>query len=254
MTEHDPHDPHGPPPPPPPPPPGDLPPPPPVARPPSSALDLTAAFQFGWDAFRATPGPLVAAVVLTYVALVVALGVAFGGVALVAVAGGESVVGIGLTLVLGLVGFVGFALVAQLPTVVLLRAGQDAVEGRAIELGRILRTAGLGRLCGAMALVMLGVLVGYVFLVLPGIVFGVLAGFTLHHLVEDESLSPVDGIRASIATVRARPWPSIGVLLVTGLVAGLGAYACGVGVVVSLPVAVIAQVHGFRQVTGRALP
>lgn len=227
------------------------PPAPPVPRGPS--LDFTAAFRFGWEAFKAAPGPLVGAVVVTYMALFSVMGVAVAVTALLSRAAGSTAALVG-AVGAGLLGFAAFTLVAQLPTVVLLRAGVDAIEGRPITLQRIFRAAGLGRLFAAMLLVILGVLVGYVFLVLPGIVFGVMAGFTLHHMVEDERLTAVEGIRASIATIRAKPWPSIGVILVTGLVAGLGMYACGVGLVVSLPVAMIAQVHGFRQVTGRPAP
>ena len=235
------------------PPPG-MPPPHPVVRSSSSSLDFSTAFQFGWEVFRADPGPLVGAVVLTYVALFAAMGVAVGVVAGLGAVVGDSTAGILLAILLGVLGFLGFVLVAQLPTVVLLRAGVDAVEGRPITLARLFRTDGLVRMCSAMLLVMLGVLVGYLFLVIPGIVFGVMAGFTLHHMVEDETLGVINAIRASIATVRAKPWPSIGVILVTGLVAGLGAYACFVGLVVSLPVAMIAQIHGFRPVTGRPVP
>ncbi len=239
--------------PPPPPPPVPPMPPPTPGRP---ALDLTGALRFGWDVFRATPGPLAAAVVLTYAVLFAVLVVATLLVAFVLRHGGEggslAVLGVGLGL--GVVGFTAFTVAAQLPTVVLLRGAVDALEGRPVTLARMLRGAGLGRLVGAMLLVILGVLVGYVLLVLPGIVFGVMAGFTLHHMVEDESLTPVDGIRASIETVRRSPWPAIGVIIVTGLVAGLGIYACGIGIVVSAPVALLAQQHGFRQVTGRPTP
>lgn len=242
-------------PPPPPPPPGAMPPPRPVVPAPSSGVDFTVAFRFGWEVFKQAPGPLAGAVAITYAAVFVVMGIGVGVVLLLTRGlGSGSAAGVAVGVVVGLFGFVAFVAVAQLPTVVLLRAGKDAVEGRPISLGRMFRAAGFGRLLGAMLLVMLGVLVGYVLLVVPGIVFGVMAAFTLHHMIEDERLTAVEGIRASIATFRAEPWPSIGVVLVTGLAAGLGTYLCFVGIVISAPVAIIAQVHGFRQVTDRPVP
>lgn len=242
------------------PPPGEPPPPPPPGRPlaamppPAPAhrpvLDLGAAFRFGWATFRANPGPLVGAVVVSY-GLMVVLGV--GGVGLGMWLTSLDPVPVPLVVALVVVGWIAFVVAAQLPTIWMLRAGVDAVEGRRITFGRIVELAGTGPLLAAVGLVMAGVLLGYVLLVIPGVVFAVMSSFTLHHVI-DAGEPPTDAIRASIALFRRHPGPALGLVFVTGLAASLGVYACGVGIVVSIPVSLLAQVHGFRQLSGGPVP
>lgn len=239
-------------------PPGDAPPPPPLpppsplaALPPPGAaaptLDLGAAFRWAWDVFRAGPGPWIGVVAITYAVIAGLLVVAVALIALASRWGS----GTGLVALLVL-WFLVFVLVAQLPVLLLLRGAVDAADGRPVSFRSMADPATLARAGLTLGLVLVGVLVGYVLLVVPGIVFGVMAGYALHHTVDD-GLEPVAAVRASIATFRARPWPALGVLLVTGLAAGVGVYACGVGIVVSAPVAYLAQVHGFRQITDRTV-
>lgn len=213
-------------------------------------LDLGAAFRFGWETFRARPGPLIGAVVVAYGFIIAIL--------LVAAAVGAGLasmepVSAPLVVLAVVTGIVAFTVVTQFPTIWMLRAGVDAVDGRPITFGRIVDLAGLGTALAAVGLVMAGVMLGYLLLFLPGLVFAVMAAFTLHHVI-DGGLRPVDAIRASMALVRRHPGPALGLFFVTTFAAGVGVYACGVGIVVSLPVSLLAQVHGFRQLSGGPVP
>lgn len=228
----------------PPPPP---PPPPPGRRP---VLDLGAAFRFGWETFRARPGPLIGAAAVAYgLMLVIVMVAAAVGAGLASM----EPVPVPLVVLAVVVGIVVFSVVAQLPTIWMLRAGAAAVDGRPITFARIAEVAGLGTALAAVGLVMAGVLLGYLLLFLPGLVFAVMAAFTLHHVI-DGGLRPVEAIRASMALVRRHPGPALGLFFVTTFAASVGVYACGVGIVVSLPVALLAQVHGFRQLSGGPVP
>lgn len=232
--------------------PGSPPPPPPLAapshRPP---LDLGAAFRFGWEVVRARPGPLVGAAVLAYVVFFAAwAALALLGFGLAASLGRIPIpvvlLGVVAALVMG-------SMLGQLPTFWMLRAGVDAVDGRPITLRRIIDPAALGPAVAAFGLVLAGTLVGSLLLVLPGFVFGLLSVYTLHFVVDEGRAAP-DAVRASIELFRRQPGPALGLFLVPTFAAGLGGYLCGVGLFVSLPVAMVAQVHGFRQLTGGPVP
>ena len=224
--------------------PGPPPRPPPRDRP---QVDLGAAFRFGWDVFRARPGPLVGAAALAYAVLIGTWVVmALAGVGLAALGRipvPAVIVGVAAALLLG-------SMLGQLPTFWMLRAGVDAVDGRPITLRRIVEPAALGPAAAAFGLVLAGILVGSLLLVLPGMLFGVVSGFTLHFVVDQGRAAP-DAVRASIQLFRRQPGSALGLFVVPAFAAGLGGYLCGVGLLVSLPVAMVAQVHGFRQLTGR---
>lgn len=221
-----------------------------MGTPPRQSLDLPAAFRFGWEVFKAEPWPLIGAVVASYVALLGAMAILGLGVA-----GAASLdpVPVPLVVAAAVVGVVVLSVLAQLPTLWMLRAGADAVDGRRVTFRRIVDPAALAPAVAAIGLVLGGVLLGYLLLLLPGIVFGVMAAFTLHFVVDD-GRAPRDAVRASIDLFRSQPGPALGLFFLPTFVGGLGVYLCGIGLVVSLPVAMIAQVHGFRQLTGRPVP
>lgn len=197
----------------------------------------------------AAPWPWVAAVVVSYGLLFVLMFVLLLLPLLFAPPSGPTGGQI-VALVLGMFVFMG---AAQLPTVILLRGAADALDGRPVTVARMLDGRTILRSLGALAVVVVGVLVGYVLLIVPGIVFGFLAAFAVHHVVEDD-LGPLDAVRASIRTVRGDWLHALAIVFVTSVLAGVGFYACGIGVVVSAPVAMIAQLHGFRRLTGRPVP
>lgn len=208
--------------------------------------------RFGWQAFVAN----------ALVILVVLIGLAlFNGAVnwvwqefLDALIGdgrntGSLVVGLGLSFLGGLVSLV----VGVFIQAVYIRGGLDLVDGHELDAGRLLRTDDLVPLLVTSLLVGLGITVGLILCVLPGIVFAFLSAFSLHYVV-DEGLAPVDAIRASIDLVRADLGNALLLWFVTLVVAIAGVLLCGVGVFVSAPVAFLATVHGYRQLRGGYAP
>ncbi len=109
------------------------------------------------------------------------------------------------------------------------------------------------RYIGPMILLTLivGVLVGIgsVFCVIPGLIVALFAIFA-HPILVDRNLSPIDSIKASIDIVKANVGQVILVWLVAGLIGAAGALACGVGVLVSAPVASLMVVYTYRRLSG----
>ncbi len=109
------------------------------------------------------------------------------------------------------------------------------------------------RYIGPMILLTLivGVLVGIgsVFCVIPGLIVALFAIFA-HAILVDRNLSPIDSIKASIDIVKANVGQVILVWLVAGLIGAAGVLACGVGVLVSVPVASLMVVYTYRRLSG----
>lgn len=84
--------------------------------------------------------------------------------------------------------------------------------------------------------------VGLALLIIPGFwVSGALSLAVLYAGIEGKS--PMDAIRASLESMRAYAFPAFGYLLVLGIVAALGACACGIGLLFTGPIFTIGMAY-----------
>lgn len=74
--------------------------------------------------------------------------------------------------------------------------------------------------------------------------------FALPYIVE-KNLDAVSAIKASIEQIKPAFWPMLGFTLVIGILSQLGAIACGIGVVVTLPLYFTSLAAAYRDVHGR---
>ena len=83
----------------------------------------------------------------------------------------------------------------------------------------------------------------------PGIIFGFLAQFAIHFVV-DRSQSPVDAMKGSIATTRSDIGGSLLSWLVQYAAMLIGEVLCVVGLFVAFPVALLLQTYTYRKLSG----
>jgi uncharacterized membrane protein len=163
--------------------------------------------------------------------------------------------GTGGTLVFSIVSFVVFVFVQA----AFLSGGLDLADGRPVNVSSFFKPRNFGNvlLAGALLSVISAVLnlIG-----LPGMVFALLSFvavlvfsfvslFTLAFAI-DRALPPVDALKASIATVRSHIGETLLSALVQGLLFVVGAFACGVGLLVTAPLAGLIQVYTYRRLSG----
>jgi uncharacterized membrane protein len=152
---------------------------------------------------------------------------------------------LGLLVLLALVGFLLVTLVQG----ALARGALAVTQGRGVALGTFAGTRRLGALVVAGLLVAALATVGLVLCYLPALVVGVLTQFTVHFVL-GTGLGPVAALRASVALVRRNPSTSVVLFVVSSLTLVVGVLACGVGVLVAVPVVALAQAHVFRTLLG----
>lgn len=138
-----------------------------------------------------------------------------------------------------------------------LSAHLDIADGKPVTFGTFFRARNLGGYFAAAVLVGLGVGVGFVLLIIPGLVFALFAMFAPAFAI-DRGMGAIDSIKASIQLVRDN---FAQVFLVFLIMAGLmfGAYVLsfitmGIGGLVSFPAAGaivgLIQVFTYRRLTG----
>jgi uncharacterized membrane protein len=255
----------------PPPPGGGFPPPPPppydpaaggaYAAAPTSGVDIGSALKYGWAKFTAAPLPYILIGLIIGVVTAVVYGIASAILAAVIASSINSTTGevntgglVALTIITSVVFLIG-AFVALVANMGMLRAAIDTVRGRPVTVGSAFRTDDLAQyillqviLVGAYLVVtiVLGLIpfLGSILTFVAGIAIGVLFYFA-PYFVLDKKMPAVEALKASYAAATANFGQVILVVIVTGLIAAAGGIVCGVGALVSLPVALIAAAFAY---------
>ncbi len=235
------------------------PPPPPVAG--AGGYDAVEALKYGWAKFSKNLGPFLVGALIVFVISILfsILGRAIAGAlfdtspttTINPDTGAVSVQGAGFFVGLlanGVVSFIG-QVITTLAAAGLLKMGFDAVDGKEVSIGTMFE--GWDKLQVLVASLIVGVAtaIGIVLCILPGLVVAFLTAFTTAFVV-DRKLGAVDAIRASFDLVRANVGPVIIWFLLSLVCVVVGALACGVGLLVAIPVVVISQAYTVRALTG----
>jgi uncharacterized membrane protein len=125
----------------------------------------------------------------------------------------------------------------------------DIADGKPVSIGSFFKARNLGPVFLTAILVVIGTSIGSFICFIPGLIFGFFTQFAVPYVL-DRSLSPIDSIKASIATVRANLVGALLSWLVQYAVVMVGEFACGVGLIAAIPVAMLIQIYTYRKLSG----
>lgn len=206
-------------------------------------------FSYGWQQFTRNGGLFIGAGLVWFVILIVAfsiVGLIFGGIGEVfrTTSGGR----IGFSL-----GFIVFSLIGYLVTylvqAIFIRAALDLTEGRRLAFGNFFRFVDAGPVViTALLLTAISFVVGLVPLVgwLIGLVVNFLLFFTFWFVI-GKQLAPVDAIKASYELITKNLSTTILFYLLALAILFAGALLCGVGLLVAVPVVLVATAFLFKR-------
>ena len=118
-----------------------------------------------------------------------------------------------------------------------------------VELSALWHPHPFWKYLGASILAWLAFALGLLLLIVPGIIFGLMFMFATI-LVIDRELGPIEAMKESNRVTRGYKWNLLGLVLVLALVNLLGALALFVGLLVSVPVTLLALMHVYRVLAG----
>ena len=128
----------------------------------------------------------------------------------------------------------------------LYRMAINQARGEAPNLGTIFSTVDvLPALLGAALLTSLAVFAGAIFCVLPGLLLAGLYMFATP-LVVDRRLGAIDAMSTSFNALKPQMWSALAFILVVGLLGGAGILLCGVGVLITAPLAILSIALLYR--------
>lgn len=248
---------------PPPPPPGGMPPsgPPPAAPPPGGGgygggftpppaqpyggggggempqLEVGAAIGYGWKKFSENVGPFIILMIAVFLASIVI------GIIQSVITPSDST---------GLLALMWSALVAVIAYVItsiiqagVIRAALGVTRGETPSVSQLTQTDNIANYILTVILVGIGLFIGFILCIIPGIIWLIFTAYAPIAAL-DKGLGPIDAISASINWVKDRFGSVFLILLVSYIVYIVGLCLCGVGLLVSAPVALVAMVYSYR--------
>ena len=120
-----------------------------------------------------------------------------------------------------------------------------------VELSSLWHPRPFWKFLGASILLGLTIAIGFVLLIVPGIIFSLMFLFTTFIVIERE-LGPIEAMKESSRITRGHKWPLLGFVIVLTLINVLGVLALVVGLLVSIPVSTLAFVHAYRVLSAKA--
>lgn len=126
------------------------------------------------------------------------------------------------------------------------RMAFNQVRGRAVSIGDLFSGVDVFvPLLIAAILMNIAMAIGFVLCVIPGLLLAACFMFTMP-LIVDKSMGAVEAISLSFNTLKSQAFSALGFTLVIGLVIIAGMLACGIGIFVTLPIALVAIVLLYR--------
>lgn len=151
---------------------------------------------------------------------------------------------------LGLFGFllilIGFWLATFIFQAGLVRGGMCIVAGEPVRPATIFTAKRLPEIVLASLIVAVATSVGFALCFIPGLIVSFFSQFFLWFLIADDK-GPIAAITASFRFVNQRLGTLVGFAIATWITLVLGSLALGVGLLVAIPVVVIAQAFTFMR-------
>lgn len=206
----------------------------------NQAFGIGGAVEAGWEATKGQLGFLMVLVIVSVVLWMVPGGLQAMAGDSAGVAAGGAILGFVLSALVNL----GWARIGLLRS----DGREGSFEAFFGTMGRIVTYI----FASILAFVAVGV--GFALLVIPGIYLAVKLSLFSFVIVDDPQAGPMDALKESWRLTDGVWWQLFLFYLVTGLINTLGAVLVGVGLLVTIPLTIIAWARVFRSLSGGAAP
>jgi uncharacterized membrane protein len=207
-------------------------------------FSIGSAIRFGWETFKKRPWLFVGASVVIALAYLVVGSISVGiDVSLTGSLDETTVAG-------AVVDWILSALVSMGVVAFYLKAHDNT---DAVSLSSLWHPHPFWNYFAATIVVGIAIVLGLLLLIVPGIIFALMFMFATI-IVIDRERGPIEAMKESMRVTRGYKWSLLGFALVLALLNVLGLLAFVVGLLVSIPVSLLAFMHAYRTLAGRAVP
>jgi len=227
-----------------------------------TGVSIGDAFNYGWAKFQANVGPILIVCAIGLAAVVVIFLIWFFGILGLASASTSchtdaagftschsSGGGFLATLLVGALLSLLIFFIMMMWQMALIRGSLMIVNGEGLEVNRMFATDNLGSYAIAAILVAVATSIGFFFCYIPGLIIFFFAQWFGWFIIAKQ-MSPVDGIKASFSFVNKNLATLVMFYIASVIAITIGYILCFVGLLIALPVVVIAQGYMFRSLNG----
>ena len=210
----------------------------------SSQLSVGDAVSYGWQRFKANAGTWIGVAVIA-VLIQILLNVLFGPQSVYRMdAARESAWTFGVVL-----GSIVTTVVGYLINAAMVRGALHEVDGQRPSIGSFFQFTNVGNVILASILVGLLGAIGLLLFVIPGVIVIFLSWWTLQFVI-DRDESAITGIGSSFRAISSQAGRVLLLALALFGINVLGAIPFGLGLLVTLPLTMIASTYAYRVVSG----
>lgn len=203
-------------------------------------FSISEAIRFGWESFRGRPGFYLGVMVIAAILYVIpgAIGNALR----------QDLPGI--TIVMKIIGYI----IQLLLGIGFIHIGLKVVDKLKPEIADLYSHS--ERLVDYFIVsILYGLIVfgGLLLLVVPGIIWSVRFSFATFYVI-DKKMKPVEALKASYAATKGMFWDLFLFMIAIGLLNLLGSIPLGLGLLITVPITMVAMAYVYRKVTGGHAP
>jgi len=191
----------------------------------------TTAWSYGWSKFTGNIGSILIAILV-----LVAVQIVFQVVSYVV---RDSWI---VSFLIGLASWI----VSMIIGAGIVRGALDITEGRALDPKTLLTPQKLGEVIVASVLIGIATFVGFILLVIPGLLVLFFTSFTLYFLMDRPELGAIDAIKASFEFTKNNAGNVIVWFLLSLVTYIVGFCLCGVGLIAAIPVIIIGTAYTYK--------
>ena len=201
-------------------------------------MSVGDAVSYGWSAYWKNVGPMVV------IALVIF------GINLVFSAIGRASDSFAFQLLFQLIGW----LIGLFLALGWFRVALEITRGTRPEVGDVFKAEGYGPYIVASIVFGIGFFIGLILFVIPGIIFAVVFGFYGFVAAEQGNAAvAMDTLKRSADITRGHRWQLFGLAIVLLLINLVGLLACGVGLLFTSGITIIAWAYTYRRLSGESI-
>lgn len=209
-------------------------------------FSVGAAISYGWQKFQANVGAFLGLTVIMFVSSMVVSGIQQAlapSPFAVSSAGAFSVNG-GQLMTVGVFSVLSW-IVSLVFQAAMVKGALDVTRGQQVSLGTMFAGINWGAVVLASLLTGIAVTIGLILCVLPGLVVAMFTLYTNYFII-DRGEDAITAIKSSVSLV-SKNFSDLFVFMLAGFgITLLGALACGLGLLVAIPLVVIAAAWTYR--------
>ncbi len=231
----------------------------------ANPVSVGDAFNWGWTKFQQNIGPILIAAAIMIVGLAIIEAIVFFliigsaaatttthttsyGYTYTTTSGGGGILVLIGWLVFMAVYFVGLALVQ----LAIIRATLEITYGQPFDLKAMFSTDQIGQYILGAIVVGIATGIGSMLCLIPGLIVMFFSMFWGFFLI-DKKLGAIEAIKASIELVNKNIGTLVGFFLATYLAYVVGTLLCGIGLLVAIPVVILATGYMYRRLQGETV-